>query len=145
MKNILGELLTAVVLLGLLLFVIAQVSAAEPQFNPPELTPSPVQAMVLGGKFVHGVDITPATAPVIEKPELINGAPITAVIVTQCNLLWAVYVTMSDGRLLRFDQTAKVASEQLLELAMTATRSQRIEVACSASEDTKLEKSTDPL
>jgi hypothetical protein len=37
---------------------------------------------------------------------------------------------MPDGRLLRFDKTAAVPAEQLLSMAYTATRSERVEVSC---------------
>jgi hypothetical protein len=59
-----------------------------------------------------------------------EGHPLTSVVVTQCNLLVAVYVTMPDGKLLRFDKTAGVPPEQLLTMAYAATRSERVEVSC---------------
>jgi hypothetical protein len=62
-----------------------------------------------------------------------EGHPLTSVVVTQCNLIVAVYVTMPDGRLLRFDSGAKVPAEQLLAMAYTATRSERVEVSCQES------------
>ncbi len=58
------------------------------------------------------------------------GHPLTSVVVTQCNLIVAVYLTMPDGRLLRFDRTAEIPAEQLLSMAYTATRSERVEVSC---------------
>jgi hypothetical protein len=60
-----------------------------------------------------------------------EGHPLTSVVVTQCNLVVAVYVTMKDGRLLRFDKSANVPIEQLLTMAYTATRSERVEVSCN--------------
>jgi hypothetical protein len=57
--------------------------------------------------------------------------PLTSVVVTQCNLIVAVYMTMPDGRLLRFDHTAHVPAEQLLTMAYSATRSERVEVSCN--------------
>jgi hypothetical protein len=68
--------------------------------------------------------------PVEENAPPAEGHPLTSVVVTQCNLIVAVYVTMPDGKLLRFDSTAKVPAEQLLAMAYTATRSERVEVAC---------------
>jgi hypothetical protein len=59
-----------------------------------------------------------------------EGHPLTSVVVTQSNLIVAVYLTMPDGRLLRFDKTAAVPAEQLLSMAYTATRSERVEVSC---------------
>jgi butyrate kinase len=61
------------------------------------------------------------------------GHPLTSVVVTQCNLIVTVYVTMPDGRLLRFDKSANVPADQLLAMAYTATRSERVEVACEAN------------
>ena len=60
-----------------------------------------------------------------------QGHPLTSVVVTQCNLVVAVYVTMPDGRLLRFDKSANVPIDQLLTMAYTATRSERVEVSCN--------------
>jgi hypothetical protein len=51
--------------------------------------------------------------------------------VTQCNLIVAVYMTMPDGRLLRFDKNAAVPSDQLMTMAYSATRSERVEVSCN--------------
>jgi hypothetical protein len=59
------------------------------------------------------------------------GHPLTSVVVTQCNLIVAVYMTMPDGSLLRFDSNAQVAADQLLQMAYTATRSERVEVSCN--------------
>jgi hypothetical protein len=63
-------------------------------------------------------------APVVE------GHPLTSVVVTQCNLVVAVYMTMPDGRFLRFDQKANVSAEELLTMAYTASHSERVEVSC---------------
>ena len=40
-------------------------------------------------------------------------------------------MTMPDGRLLRFDKGANVPSEQLMHMAYSATRSERVEVSCN--------------
>lgn len=61
---------------------------------------------------------------------VVEGRPMTAVVVTQCNLVVAVYMTMQDGRLLRFDSKANVPAEQLVTMAYSATRSERVEVSC---------------
>ena len=63
----------------------------------------------------------------------VPGHPLTSVVVTQCNLIVAVYMTMPDGKLLRFDSTASVPADQLLQMAYTATRSERVEVSCNDS------------
>lgn len=76
-------------------------------------------------ELAHGDEIgKEKNAPVVE------GRPLTAVVVTQCNLVVAVYMTMPDGRLLRFDSKADVAAEKLVGMAYTATRSERVEVSC---------------
>lgn len=59
-----------------------------------------------------------------------EGQPLTSVVVTQCNLVVAVYMTMPDGRLVRFDQNADVPADKLVNMAYTAERSERVEVSC---------------
>jgi hypothetical protein len=61
----------------------------------------------------------------------VQGHPLTSVVVTQCNMVVAVYMTMPDGKLLRFDSTAAVSAQSLVEMAYTATRSERVEVSCN--------------
>jgi len=62
-----------------------------------------------------------------------EGHPLTSVVVTQCNLIVAVYMTMPDGRLLRFDKSTSMPSDQLMTIAYSATRSERVEVSCNDS------------
>jgi hypothetical protein len=72
------------------------------------------------------------TEVAIEKnAPAVPGHPLTSVVVTQCNLVVAVYMTMPDGKLLRFDSTAAVSAQSLVEMAYTATRSERVEVSCN--------------
>ena len=68
-------------------------------------------------------------APQKDVPD-VSGHPVTSVVITQCNLIVAVYLTMQDGSLLRFDSHATVPADQLLQMAYTATRSERVEVSC---------------
>jgi hypothetical protein len=81
------------------------------------------------------VIVTPVShvteVPVEKDAPPMEGHPLTSVVVTQCNLIVAVYMTMSDGRLLRFDKGAAVPTEQLMTLAYSATRSERVEVSCN--------------
>jgi hypothetical protein len=69
--------------------------------------------------------------PVEKDAPAVSGHPLTSVVVTQCNLIVAVYLTMQDGRLLRYDHTAAVSADQLIQMAYTATRSERVEVSCN--------------
>jgi hypothetical protein len=69
--------------------------------------------------------------PVEKEAPALAGHPLTSVVVTQCNLIVAVYMTMPDGKLLRFDHSASIPAEQLLQMAYTATRSERVEVSCN--------------
>jgi hypothetical protein len=69
--------------------------------------------------------------PVEKNAPAMQGHPLTSVVVTQCNLIVAVYLTMADGSLLRFDSSAAVPADQLLQMAYTATRSERVEVSCN--------------
>lgn len=73
----------------------------------------------------------PAEVPIEKDAPLVEGHPLTSVVVTQCSLLVAVYMTMPDGRLLRFDKNAATSVDQLLQAAYSATRSERIEVSCN--------------
>jgi hypothetical protein len=69
--------------------------------------------------------------PVEKEAPKIDGHPLTSVVVTQCNMIVAVYMTMPDGRLLRFDKATAVPSEQLMTMAYSAIRSERVEVSCN--------------
>jgi hypothetical protein len=76
-------------------------------------------------RLVQGTELgSDKDAPVVE------GHPLTSVVVTQCNLVVAVYMTMPDGRFLRFDQKANVSAEELVTVAYTAAHSERVEVSC---------------
>jgi hypothetical protein len=86
---------------------------------------SPVTLSQTGQAAVSGAEISIAKdVPVVE------GHPLTSVVVTQCNLVVAVYMTMPDGRLLRFDSKTNTPAAQLVSIAYTATRSERVEVSC---------------
>ncbi|HTT03442.1 MAG TPA: hypothetical protein VMG11_15285 [Steroidobacteraceae bacterium] len=98
----------------------AELSAAHPCADPtcaPEIM-----------RVAHSTEV-----PIEKNAPAVSGHPLTSVVVTQCNLIVAVYMTMSDGQLLRFDHTAAVSADQLLAMAYTATRSERVEVSCNDS------------
>ncbi|HWW80897.1 MAG TPA: hypothetical protein VNY82_14970 [Steroidobacteraceae bacterium] len=89
---------------------------------------SPVQALVLDGAHAPASEVAPN--PEVNVRE---GQPLTAVVVTQCNLVVAVYFTMQDGKLIRFDKNAgpSIKAEDLVTLAYnSAKRSERVEVGC---------------
>lgn len=69
--------------------------------------------------------------PVDKTAPAIEGHPVSAVIITQCNMLVAAYVTMADGRLVRFDKASGVPADQALMIAKSAPRNERIEVSCN--------------
>lgn len=73
----------------------------------------------------------PGTIPANQVTE-IDGAAVTAVVVTQCNGLLAVYLTMPSGNLLRFDKDSGLPWTTLLDMANAAVRSERIEVSCDS-------------
>lgn len=77
-----------------------------------------------------GAEPSHIEVPIEKNAVSAQGHPLTSVVVTQCNLIVAVYLTMPDGRLLRFDKTAAIPANQLLSMAYTATRSERVEVSC---------------
>jgi len=87
-----------------------------------------VLAALIAASLTHASEV-----PVEKNAQGPEGHPLTAVVVTQCNLVVAVYVTMPDGRLLRFDKSANMPVAQLLTMAYTATRSERVEVSCNDS------------
>ncbi|MEJ1962060.1 MAG: hypothetical protein WDO56_11165 [Gammaproteobacteria bacterium] len=85
--------------------------------------------------LVAAASLSQAAEVPAEKTELsaVDGHPLTSVVITQCNLIVAVYVTMPDGRLLRFDKSADVSADKMISMAYTAVRSERIEVACESN------------
>jgi hypothetical protein len=70
--------------------------------------------------------------PVERNAPQVPGHPLTSVVVTQCSMLVAVYMTMPDGRLLRFDKSSSLPADQLLTMAYAAVRSERVEVSCDS-------------
>jgi hypothetical protein len=70
--------------------------------------------------------------PVERNAPQVPGHPLTSVVVTQCSMLVAVYMTMPDGRLLRFDKSSSLPADQLLSMAYAAVRSERVEVSCNS-------------
>jgi hypothetical protein len=108
---------TALSLTTLSAYAVAQESADTNS----EPTPTP--------HVTHVAHVT--EVPVEKEAPAVDGHPLTSVVVTQCNLIVAVYMTMPDGRLLRFDKSTSVPSEQLMTMAFSATRSERIEVSCN--------------
>ena len=97
----------------------AQTATAATNDVSPVALAQPGHAPVSGAEIDIAKDI-----PVVE------GHPLTSVVVTQCNLVVAVYMTMPDGRLLRFDAKTNTPAQQLVSIAYTATRSERVEVSC---------------
>ncbi len=63
----------------------------------------------------------------------IEGHPLTSKVITQCNLIVAVYMTMPDGKLLRFARSSSVDADKMITMAYSATRSKRVEVACESN------------
>jgi hypothetical protein len=88
--------------------------------------------------FAAAISATCANEPTEVAPDksapVVQGHPLTSVVVTQCNLLVAIYLTMENGRLLRFDKSANVPIDQLMAMAASATRSERVEVSCNSND-----------
>jgi hypothetical protein len=103
------------------------------------LTPTQHAPPAASNSPCTGPQCAPEVLRVAQRTEIVPekdapavpGHPLTSVVVTQCNLIVAVYMTMPDGSLLRFDNSASVPAEQLLQMAYTATRSERVEVSCN--------------
>jgi hypothetical protein len=110
---------------NLLAAVATLASLAGPALAGPDAETSPPQPE----------HVTPvahlAEIPVETNAPPVEGHPLTSVVVTQCNLIVAVYMTMPDGRLLRFDKSAALPPDQLMSMAYSATRSERVEVSCN--------------
>jgi hypothetical protein len=74
----------------------------------------------------------PATGTLVTRDK--NAPPvntdISAVIVTQCNQLIAVYITDKDSKLLRFDKKNNIPLSQLMDRAWAAQLVERVEVSC---------------
>lgn len=68
--------------------------------------------------------------PPTENQVVVAGHPLTSVVVTQCNQIVVIYMTMPDGKLLRFDKSSTMSADQLLTMAYTADRSERVELSC---------------
>src|SRR5512146_2242509 len=66
--------------------------------SPSTLVKSPGASHVLS--VAHTTEV-----PVEKDAPAAQGHPMTSVVVTQCNLIVGVYLTMPDGRLLRFDKS----------------------------------------
>lgn len=75
----------------------------------------------------------------------IVGAPVTAVVVTQCNGLLAAYLTMPSGELVRFDQESGLPWTTVLDMASTAARSERIEISCAGEGVEGYEEKVEPV
>ena len=93
-----------------------------------------MKRFALLGALLAAVSVAQA-AEVAENtdPSPIEGHPLTSVVITQCNLIVAVYMTMPDGKLLRFDKTSSVPADKMITMAYSATRSERVEVACESN------------
>jgi hypothetical protein len=84
--------------------------------------------------LLAAASLAQATEVPVQKTgiEAVEGRPLTSVVITQCNLIVAVYVTMPDGKLLRFDKSDDVPADKMLGMAYSAARSERVEVACES-------------
>ncbi|MDB6085195.1 MAG: hypothetical protein JWN43_3076 [Gammaproteobacteria bacterium] len=118
---------------GCAIFIRAvQAKKAKANVLPPPVNAAKVLmiALVLATTFSTCIAVA-VEVPVEQDAPKVEWHPLTSVVVTQCNLIVAVYMTMPDGRLLRFDKSAAVPSEQLMTMAYSAVRSERVEVSCN--------------
>jgi len=117
---------------ALLTLSLAQGCASSPPTAVAGVASAPTPASRATRTAVRAMPVAHITEVPVEKDAPpAEGHPLTSVVVTQCNLIVAVYMTMPDGRLLRFDHSAQVSADQLLTMAYTATRSERVEVSCN--------------
>lgn len=99
-------LLVSLVVCGLLL-----------TYAPPKSSPAPRSP---------GVQV-----PVNAEAPTVEGRPVSAVVVTQCDQLVVAYLTLPSGELVRFDKDTGVSWETVLEMAYGAARSERVQVECT--------------
>lgn len=88
-------------------------------------------AILAACSVAQGAD--PVSVPANDHAPLLTTKPLSAVVITQCSLLIAVYLTMPDGRLLRFTEKSGVALADLLDMAYAATRSENADIPCLES------------
>jgi hypothetical protein len=109
--------------------------ASDPATAATDGISSPTPHWQAAGSGTDAARATPVARvteiPLDKDATTMPGHPLTSVIVTQCNLIVAVYMTMPDGRLLRFDKATAIPSEQLMNMAQSASRSERVEVSCN--------------
>jgi hypothetical protein len=106
-------------------------NAASDAATPAAPVTNSAPVILASSNAAHVLSVAHTTeVPVEKNAPAAEGHPLTSIVVTQCNLIVAVYLTMPDGRLLRFDKTAAIPADQLLSMAYTATRSERVEVSC---------------
>jgi hypothetical protein len=108
--------------------VITQVTIQE-EINVRPIAIPIVTVTALALLTSHGTSA--GEVPIEKNAPVVPGHPLTSVVVTQCNLIVAVYMSMPDGKLLRFDSKATIPAGELLQMAYTATRSERVEVSCN--------------
>lgn len=89
---------------------------------------APLGALLAAASVAHAAEVPENT-----DATPLEGHPLTSVVITQCNLIVAVYMTMPDGKLLRFDKSSSVPADKMITMAYTATRSERVEVACESN------------
>jgi hypothetical protein len=84
-------------------------------------------------KSKHVTDSSGVQVPINAEAPAVKGHPQTAVVVTQCDQLVVAYLTLPSGELVRFDKETGVPWETVLEMAYSATRSERVEVECTGA------------
>ena len=89
---------------------------------------APLAALLAAGSVAQASEV-----PENADAAVVEGHPLTSVVITQCNLIVAVYMTMPDGKLLRFDKSNNVDADKMISMAYSATRSERVEVACESN------------
>jgi hypothetical protein len=109
--------------------VMTRAAASAPGGTLVSASPSDATITSSAAEVLRTAHVT--EVPVEKDARPLQGRPLSAVVVTQCDLIVAVYLTLQDGRLLRFDHTAAVPAERLLDMAYTANRSERVEVDCN--------------
>jgi len=74
---------------------------------------------------------TKTEVPVEKDAPSVQGHPLTSVVVTQCNLIVAGVPDTAGRPAAALRSQRSVPADQLLQMAYTATRSERVEVSCN--------------
>jgi len=66
-----------------------------------------------------------------ERPQIPPTPPLTAIAITHCSEIVAIYITAADGKLIRIDKDSGVTDGAALDAAQMALTARRLEIGCN--------------